>query len=58
MSVEVDRYSRRSLFKAGARVLRWLHSWASSVLGPEAPQSKALASVQRLFDDGLSKEGA
>jgi hypothetical protein len=55
---EVDRYSRRSFFKAAVRSLKWLHSWAASVLGPEAPAAKALASCHRLMEDGLAKEGS
>ncbi len=56
MATEVDRWSRRSMFKAVLRQLKWLGTWAKDLLGAEAPEVKALAVAFRAFEAGLEKE--
>lgn len=54
---ELEPYSKRSMYRAVLRQLRWLGSWAKQLVGPDSPEVKALAAAYVATAAGAKQRG-
>lgn len=54
---ELETWCVRSMFRAVLRQLLWLGSWCAQLLGPEAPETKALRGAYLAAASGAKGRG-